>query len=170
MTSAALDSLMIEAHDRARRVGISADLMAVALVAARGSRPYVTEIETKPGGDFFRVTQEGPSRVLYLNHSHPFYETIYDPPGSTLSYRSAIEVFLWVLGTSALDATESDRAIYVQEQRMWSHFLRQAAPILDELLGYPDERAALAADEVDEDEPVREYDGPDTVAEKNGER
>jgi hypothetical protein len=143
--TAAPDSLMIEAHDRARRVGISADLMAVALVAARGARPYVVELESKPEGNFFRVTQEGPSRVLYLNLSHPFYETIYDPPGATLRYRSAIEVLLWVLGTSALDATESDRAIYVQEQRMWSRFLRDAAPILDQMLGLSDDRDALRA-------------------------
>lgn len=149
--TAAPDSLMIEAHDRARRVGISADLMAVALVAARGSRPYVTEIESKPGGDFFRVTQEGPSRVLYLNHSHPFYETIYDPPGATARYRAQVEIFLWTLGLSELDATDENRRIYQQERQRWSTVLGPAARILDEMLGFPDERAMLAdADEEDE--------------------
>jgi len=146
------DGLMAEAADRARRVGISASLMAAALVAHRGARAFVVEIEDKTaGGSFYRVTQEGPTRVLYLNIGHPFYATIYDPPGSTAQHRAFIETFLWILGTSELDAPEDRRVTYARERQRWSRDLATAAPLLDELLGYPDERAALAAAETDDD-------------------
>jgi hypothetical protein len=171
----ARDSLMIEARDRARRVHIRPDVMAAALLAQRGDRPFVTEIEDRTSGEsFFRVTQEGPTRVLYLNIGHPFYATIYDPPGATAQYRAAVEVFLWTLGISELDAPDREHDVYVQERRVWSEHLRVAAPILDELLDYPGARA-LEADEEwadDNDEPLdpRDEDPGLTVAEKNGER
>lgn len=151
--SPAPDSLLVEATDRARRVGISPELMADALRQKRGDRPFVVEVENKTAGSsFFRVTQEGPTRVLYLNQDHPFYGTIYDPPGATRTYRAQIEIFLWVLGTAELDATDENRLIYQQERQRWSTVMGPAAKILDEMLGYPDDRDALAAMDDEEDE------------------
>lgn len=142
------DSLMVEATDRARKVGLTPDVMAAALLAQRGDRPFIVEVEsTTAGQPFYRCTQEGPSRILYLNIAHPFYATIYDPPGATREYRAAVEVFLWVLGTAELDASDVDRHRYVVERLQWSRHLGVAAPILDDLLGYPDDRARAAEDD-----------------------
>lgn len=142
------DSLLAEATCRARQAHISPEAMADAMRAHRNDRPFVTELEaTTAGGAFFRVTQEGPSRVLYLNLDHPFYSTIYDPPGATAQYRSALEILLWVIGIEALEATGERRTTYLREFHGWSQRLNVAAPILDELLGYPDERDRLANEE-----------------------
>lgn len=129
------DSLLIEATDRARRVGLSTEVMAAALLAQRGNRQFVVEVEDKTsGGPFFRVTQEGPTRVLYLNFGHPFYKTIYDPPGATAKHRAFIETFLWIIGTTALDADPEKQQTYAVEMHRWSQYLAVAAPILDDVL------------------------------------
>lgn len=144
------DSLAREAAERARKVGLTPEIMEAALLAKRGDRPFVVEIENRTSGEsFYRVTQEGESRILYLNIGHPFYDTIYSPPGATARYRAAVELMLWTLGISELDATPADAKIYAQERRVWSEHLRVGAPILDEILDLPGLRSLEADEDVE---------------------
>jgi hypothetical protein len=129
------DSLHQEAAARGRRAGISSDLMEAALRAQRQDRPYVVEYEDKPCMPFYRVTLEGPSRILYINTAHPFFTELYAAPGATRRFRDGLEVFLWCLGICELQAAAPDQATYVQERRLWSGDLAIALPILSRIWG-----------------------------------
>lgn len=126
------DSLAAEARERAAKARIAPDLMETALLAARAGRPYVVELEDKTAGSFYRVTQEGPTRVLYINTAHPFFTQVYMAPGSTVRYRAGLELLLWVLGTAELDADAAGRAAYVIERHAWSQALAPALEALAE--------------------------------------
>jgi hypothetical protein len=129
------DSLHQEAADRARKVGISPELMEAALRAERGGRPYVVELEDKGYGSFYRITVEGPSRILYINTGHPFFTEMYMGEGTTPAARDSLEVFLWCLGLSELEASEADQVTYAQERHRWSQELAIALPLLSRILG-----------------------------------
>ena len=121
------DSLHQEALERAAKVGISPDLMEMALRAERKDRPYIVELESKVEGSFYRCTQEGPSKILYINTHHPFFVECYMAEGSTPEYRDGLEIFLWVLGLGELEAEdERTRKFYVSERHIWSQRLGPA--------------------------------------------
>lgn len=135
---------------RAKRVGISPTLMEMALRAERRDRPYVVEFESVEGeSEFYRCTQEGPSKILYINTAHPFFSECYMVPGSTPSYRNGLEVLLWTLGLAELEASDEDRKRYVTERVYWS---RRLAPALRQLAiindheGLRDYEASMAED------------------------
>jgi hypothetical protein len=128
------DSLRQEAMKRAAAARISPEIMEQALLTERRGRPYIVELEDEPGRSFYRCTQEGPSRILYINIAHPFFTGMYAADGTTREFRDALEVFLWVLGTSELDASDKDRLMYERERYLWSRHLGQALPILAKLM------------------------------------
>lgn len=157
------DSLYQEARERAKKVNVAPDLMALAIRGERKDRPYVVEFESKVAGPFFRVTQEGPSKVLYINMDHPFFLDTYMAPGSTVRYRDALEVFLWTLGLCELEAPdERTRLFYLQERQGWSERLRVAVPILAELM---DHAGAREMEALEAEEAERELDRAEDEAE-----
>lgn len=85
-------------------------------------RPYKVEVESIPGGPFFRGEQRGGQFVLLLNSAHPFYSSIYSVPGTVegAKVRTGIELLLFVIAQSELDAPSNVGAIYVQERVEWS--------------------------------------------------
>jgi hypothetical protein len=134
------DQLTQEAQDRAKKVGISTEHMREALLAERAGKPYIVELEHKFGGSFYRCTQEGPSRILYLNVEHPFFVNCYMAPGSNAEFRTGVEVLLWTLGTAELDADEDKKKLYVQERVIWSRYLANALPELAKLMDFDSAR------------------------------
>jgi hypothetical protein len=129
------DSLHQEAIRRAQKVGISPELMELALRAQRGDRPYVVELEDNGHTSFYRITIEGPSRILYINTGHPFFTEMYMGEGSTQAFRDGLEVFLWCLGLAELEASEADQVTYAQERHRWSQELAIALPLLTQIWG-----------------------------------
>lgn len=127
------DSLRQEARARAARARVSPELMEAALLAQRAGRPYVVEQEDAGHGLFFRCTEEGPSRVLYINTGHPFFTQVYAAPGATDRFRAGLELLLWTLGTAELDASEADQHVYAIERGAWSRALRPALEALAEI-------------------------------------
>jgi len=130
----ARDSLRQEAMNRAAAARISPAIMEQALLTERQGRPYIVELENETGRSFYRCTQEGPSRILYINIAHPFFTEVYAADASTRGFRDALELFLWILGTSELDASDSDRLIYEQERYQWSQKLALVLPKLAALM------------------------------------
>lgn len=121
------DSLRQEAHERAKQARISVELMEEALLKERAGRPYIVEFEDKTEGPAFRVTQEGPSRILYINLDHPFFIEFYAHEQTTAAERAAIELFCWTLGIGALEAdTEELRLFYAREGNVWHRQWRVA--------------------------------------------
>jgi len=135
-----MDSLRQEAAARAKRAGVSPAAIEQALLAERAGRPYAIEFENHVGGSFYRVTQEGGTRVLYLNEAHPFFLNVYALPGNDARTRAGIELFLWTLGIAELEAGTAGQAAYVTERFTWSQYLALALPKLAELTGDLDTR------------------------------
>jgi hypothetical protein len=62
----------------------------------------------------------GGAKVLYLNRAHRFYEDVYDGPRATFEVRSALEVLLFAIADSILDASEDSQRVYRVEVPQWS--------------------------------------------------
>ena len=62
----------------------------------------------------------GGTKVLYLNRAHRFYREVYDGPRSSMELRAALEVLLFAIGDSMLDATEENQRAYKVELPQWS--------------------------------------------------
>jgi len=132
----ARDSLRQEAMARAAKARISPEIMEQALLTERQGRPYIVELENETGRPFYRCTQEGPSRILYINIAHPFFTDMYASDASTPRFRDALELFLWILGTSELDAADdAGRLTYERERHQWSQHLAAALPALSKIMG-----------------------------------
>ena len=63
----------------------------------------------------------GQQRWLVVNTAHPFYEKVYQ---RAPQIRSALELFLLVVGDSELDAIGEREQFYRTERHYWSEMLR----------------------------------------------
>ena len=106
------------------------------------ARPYLVASEEQPGASFFRVEEVGGQKRLYLNRSHRFYTDVYAAQGATGKVRNAIEVLLFVVGETELDAYANPdrRNFYVSERAAWSERLAHA---LDDLTKYFADREVI---------------------------
>jgi hypothetical protein len=114
---------------KAKQSGLEPDAVRREIEASREGKHKDVDTEDLPGAPFFRVVQEGGTRVLYLNVSHPFFTDLYEAPGSTPQLRAGLEVLLWTLGNAECDADpESDRRTFYGTERatVWSPFLATA--------------------------------------------
>jgi len=122
-----------EARKRAQKAGVAPKVIERELVAQRQGVTHVVETEDLPGAPFFRCVDEGGTRILYLNVSHPFYTELYAGPGSSPRLRAGLEVLLWTLGNAEVDADpESDRRQFYERERasVWSPKLADALKVL----------------------------------------
>jgi hypothetical protein len=79
-------------------------------------------------GPFYIPRRMGQQRWIIVNTAHPFYEKVYKRAPQV---RSALELFLLVLGDTELDAKGEREAFYRSERNNWSQMLRHG---LDQLL------------------------------------
>jgi hypothetical protein len=104
------------AHDRDQTVEEARGQLELELL----NRPYKVDIESMPGAPFFRMRQLGGSKLLSLNTSHRFYTDVYAGPNSNAALRAALEVLMFSVGDSILDATEATQSFYKLEVPVWS--------------------------------------------------
>jgi hypothetical protein len=129
----AAENLDQEARRRAAKAGVKPEAIERELVAERHDREHDVETEDLPGAPFFRCVQEGGTRVLYLNISHPFYTQLYSGPGTNARSRAGLETLLWTLGNAEVDADpESERRRFYERERasVWSPRLADALEVL----------------------------------------
>lgn len=122
-------NLKNEAKRRAKGSGVSEEAIERDLEAKAEGDKHVVETEDLPGAPFFRCVQRGGQRVLLLNVAHPFYTDLYAAAGVSLRQRAALEILLWTLGESEVDADpESDRRKFYERERpsVWSPYLADA--------------------------------------------
>lgn len=122
-------NLKNEAKRRAKESGVSEEAVERELEAKAEGDKHVVEVEDLPGAPFFRCMQRGGQRVLLLNVAHPFYTDLYAAAGVSLRQRAALEILLWTLGESEVDADpESDRRKFYERERpsVWSPYLADA--------------------------------------------
>lgn len=114
------ERLVIVAGERARESGRPVEDEQAQLLLELEGRGYRLEIESVPSGTFFRCDVLGGAKVLYLNRAHRFYQDVYDGPRSSMEVRAALEILLFAIGDSMLDATEENQRAYKVELPQWS--------------------------------------------------
>ncbi len=96
--------------------------------AVEKDRPFRVEVEKNPEGPFYRVDFKGGQVVLLINSAHRFYTDVYaavtGPDGARI--RQALEVLLFVLGKSEIDASDDRELFYQSERQEWSRRLNVA--------------------------------------------
>jgi hypothetical protein len=104
--------------------------------AVEKDRPFRVEVEKNPEGPFYRVDFKGGQIVLLINSSHRFYTDVYaavtGPDGARI--RQALEVLLFVLGKSEIDASDDRELFYQSERQEWSRRLNVALAKLGTLI------------------------------------
>lgn len=125
------ETLKRKARKLAEESGRPTDQVEEELRSRSEGRPYEKREESHPGAPFYRVEQEGGTKVLYLNTAHSFYKKVYKGEDTTPRVRRTIEVLLFVLGSAEL-TSEGDRArFYLSERAQWSTDLEVALDLLD---------------------------------------
>ncbi len=123
------ENLKNEAKRRARESGVPEETIERELEAQAEGDKHVVETEDLPGAPFYRCLQRGGQRVLLLNVAHPFYTDLYAAKDVTIRQRAALEILLWTLGESEVDALpESERRKFYERERpsVWSPYLADA--------------------------------------------
>lgn len=105
--------------------------------------------ESLKGAPFFRVEQVGPQKVLYLNTAHRFYRDVYAGDDSSPRLRAALEIVLFAIGVSEIEATEDRLTFYETERGVWSTRLETALAQFEKI----DSATEVRANEEDEAEP-----------------
>lgn len=97
-------------------------------------RPFKVEFETLPDAPFFRMEQRGTMKVLYVNMAHRFYKDIYASAAATPFLRYALEVVLFSIGDSELDAigNVSKESFYHVEKQEWSKKMHVMLAVLSQ--------------------------------------
>jgi hypothetical protein len=132
----ARENLDKAAQKRADKAGLPPEVVEREIVAGREGVSRLVEVEDLPGAPFFRVVQEGGTRVLYLNVAHPFYTELYAGPSATPRLRAGLEILLWTLGSAEVDADpDSDRRLFYVRERssVWSPNLADALTMLTQI-------------------------------------
>ena len=129
----AADNLDDESKRRAKKAGLDPEAVKRELEAQQEGEAYVIETEDMPGAPFYRCVQQGGSRVLYLNVSHPFYTDLYMGSGSTPRMRAGLEILLWALGEAEIDADpDTDRRRFYERERasVWTPYIADSLSVL----------------------------------------
>jgi len=114
------EQLRKSAEDRAEQTGRPVEEEAEQMALDLQDSRYRVEIESAPSGPFFRCDMFGAAKVLYINRSHRFYSDVYSGPKSSYEVRQALEVLLFAIGDSMLDAPEENQRVYRVELPQWS--------------------------------------------------
>lgn len=131
------------AGERAQTTGRPVEEEKRQLVLELGGLDYRVEVESAPGAPFFRCDVLGGAKVLYLNRAHRFYADVYDGPQASLAVRSALEVLLFAIADSILDAPEDSQRVYRVEVPQWSLKLDLALERLAQNVALSDDRDSV---------------------------
>jgi hypothetical protein len=136
--------------------GVSREEAERVIVSVEKARPYTFEIEKNPEGPFYRVELKGGRVVVLMNRAHRFYTDVYaavgGPDGARI--RQALEVLLFTLAKSEVDANGERELFYQSERQEWSRRLNVALAKLGDLIDLAPEEpedsetAASLAEEV----------------------
>lgn len=110
------------------------------------STPYKLSFENLPGGNFYRVEPVASQIHLIINRAHPFYTEVHSSPESTPRLRAALELLLFVLAETELDASDERKIFYESERSVWSQRISTTFRLLEQK--DPKSDAASAAVEV----------------------
>ncbi len=96
--------------------------------ADAAKHPYKVEFADHPGAPFYQVTQRGGMKVLEINRSHRFFSDVYAASGADKLMRASLEVLLFSIGESELDAlgNQDKTSFYLVEKNAWSERLAVA--------------------------------------------
>lgn len=108
------------ARKRAEESGRSEDEERQQLLLELENRDFKVEIVSSPGGNFFHTDFLGTTKMLFINRDHRFYQDLYQGPKSSPEVRAALEVLLFAIADSILDAPEETARIYKVEVPSWS--------------------------------------------------
>ncbi len=143
------EALEREIQRRAKESGFPAEQVRNVVEEETRRSPYKVVIESLADAPFFRAEQMGGQVVLYINSSHAFFRSIYSAPESTPRLRAAVEILLFVIGESELDAN-GQRSTYYRDQRIeWSRRLDAALATLDDRLGSAQSAKRAISDRVE---------------------
>jgi hypothetical protein len=110
------------------------------------SRPYKVEFQSIPEGPFYRAERLGLQKKLIINTQHPFYTHLYDSPDSNPGIKAALEVLLFVLADSELDAEGEFEQFYLSARKNWSGRFANALLKLDPNGTLQDKASAIQED------------------------
>jgi Histidine kinase-, DNA gyrase B-, and HSP90-like ATPase len=86
-------------------------------------RPFRVEYQAIEEGPFYLPKRLGQQRQLIINTAHPFYEKVFNQAPEV---RAGLEVLLFVLAESEMEANEEASRFYKAERNRWSERLRNA--------------------------------------------
>ncbi len=136
------EALDQEVQRRAEESGVSREQIQDQILSDAQENPFRVRQEKLPGAPFYRVQQLGGQRVLFLNTAHRFYVDVYAGPDSTPRSRAALEILLFAIGATELDASDERQAFYEMEKGAWSDRLTAALRALEEIDSARDARLA----------------------------
>jgi len=94
-------------------------------------KPYELNFKSIDGGNFYTVEQFGPQLKLYINTAHRFYTDVYTEIKDS-RIKTAIELLIFVLGSTELQSTGKKNIFYQQEKIDWSKKLNSLLALLDQ--------------------------------------
>ena len=120
-----------EAAKAAKQENKSIEETTKALEVEASSNAFKVEFRDFPGAPFYDVEQMGPQTKILINRAHRFYSDIYvrqDARGIT-----AIELLLFALGKSEVNASGDTAIFYSTERYEWSRKLDLHLKLLDKV-------------------------------------
>lgn len=136
------EALEQEVKRRADESGVSREKIEEQILSDAQQNPFRVKQEKLPGAPFYRVQQLGGQRVLFINTAHRFYQDVYAGPDSTPRSRASLEILLFAIGATELDASDERQAFYESEKGAWSERLTAALRALEEIDSARDARLA----------------------------
>lgn len=142
-----LDNLDREATKLSQKTDIPKEEAKKILEGRAKTRQFKVEFEDMPGAPFYRMTQVGGQKVLYLNRAHRFHSDLYASSHATPHVRYALEALLFVMGTAEIRSNEDRQLFYEQERALWSNNLNTTLKALEEWDAAADDMSAQAETE-----------------------
>lgn len=123
--------LLQDAEKRADETKRSKEEVVEEILAEASARKYEVRFESLEGAPFFRTEQYGPQKRLFINTRHRFYTDLYGGAESTGRVKTALELFIFAIGSCELESSGDREIFYRQERRLWSDRLDIALELLD---------------------------------------
>jgi hypothetical protein len=142
------EALEREVRRRAEESGVSPEQIEEQIRSDAAENPFRVRQETMPGAPFYRAQALGGQRILWINTAHRFFTDVYASPDSTNRSRAALEVVLFAIAATELDANDERQMFYEMEKGEWSARLSAALRALEEIDSARDAR--LAQSDADE--------------------
>lgn len=127
----AQDNFKRKVKDLAKKTGMPEKDVEKAQAEQQVQRPYRVEFAQQTEDDpFYTPYMENIQLVLRINTEHPWYREVYSKLSAEQSeLRSSLELTLWVLAMSEVDATGETKIFYRAERKEWSRRMADAFDI-----------------------------------------